>query len=288
MVIKFTALYCEAQIFIEHYHLKKVLDNDSTHFQQFTSESAQILLTITGTGEIAAACAVSTVCTKRPPARQDFLLNIGICACPIQQNGIFFIHKLIEQASGKTYYPDILYRHEFQEAELITGMVPWKNSGKKSAMQLHDMEAAALYQAGAYYFEPHQMIFIKAVSDTGRQDNRLSNGYVKQIIENYNHKIYSFIQQLLQIQQAAQNVPDRLTADVQSPDSLEQWFCRLCADLHCSKSMSDLLRKYIHYAALAEIDYQAATQKMYQEQKLPCKDKREGKQRFEELKQQLF
>ncbi|MDE6568410.1 MAG: hypothetical protein K2K70_11850, partial [Lachnospiraceae bacterium] len=62
----------------------------------------------------------------------------------------------------------------------------------------------------------------------------------------------------------------------------------LCADLHCSKVMGDSLRQHIHYWELAGIDYVSMIQDMYQEGLLPCKDKREGKLRFEELKKRLF
>lgn len=275
MIYIFTALYCEAHIFIKHFHLKKIMK--STHFQQFTNESSQILLTITGTGEIDAACAVSSVCTEHSPAQQDFLLNIGICACAEKQNEIFFIHKLVEQTSGKTFYPDILYCHNFREATLITGMVPQKNCEKGSGLLLHDMEAAAIYQAGAYFFAPHQMVFIKIISDAG-EDSRLSGEFVKQIMETHKEKLCAYIHQLLQINQAKHT----------GQTVLDKHFSQLCADLHCSKAMRDALYKYLHYAALAGIDYLAVIQKMYQENKLPCKDKREGKQRFEEFKQQLL
>lgn len=288
MIYIFTALYCEAQVLMKRLHLKKVVEN--TYFQQFANESSRILLTITGVGEIAAASAVSSVCTRRPPECQDFLLNIGICAGTTRPDGIYLIHKLVEQASGKTFYPDILYRHEFQEAGIVTGSVPWEKNSEKSTietfanesnMQLYDMEAAAVYQAGAYFFGPHQMIFLKVVSDTG-ETGKLSNEFVKQIMEKHDDKICALIQQLSQINN--QVAPDMQQAEI----SRKQWFGQLCADLHCSKTMCDLLRQSIHYAALAGIDYQAIAQKMYQEHKLPSKSKREGKRRFEEFRQQLF
>ena len=175
MIYLVTALYCEAQMFIEHFSLKKVMEN--TRFQQFASESGQILLTVSGVGEIAAASAVSSVCAKDLPGSDDFLMNVGICAAQGGQDGIFLIHKLTEQTTGKTFYPDMLYRHGFNEAELVTGMTVWKrhNSGRTadgvqlsgqdaaadgvrlSERCLYDMEAAGVYQAGAYFFAPHQM-----------------------------------------------------------------------------------------------------------------------------------
>ena len=52
--------------------------------------------------------------------------------------------------------------------------------------------------------------------------------------------------------------------------------------------MEDSLKNHIHYWELAGIDYVSVIQDMYREGLLPCRDKREGKLRFEELKKRLF
>lgn len=59
-------------------------------------------------------------------------------------------HKITEQATGKTFYPDILYRHPWKERELVTGMQPLQRAAAHGA--LYDMEAAAVYQAGIRFF----------------------------------------------------------------------------------------------------------------------------------------
>ncbi len=295
MIYIFTALYSEAHCMIRQFHLTKILEN--THFQQFINESEQILLTVCGVGEIAAAAAVSSVCTKYPPARSDFLLNIGSCACAEKHTGVFLVHKLIEQATGKTFYPDILFRHEFEEATLVTNMVPWKNPeneiysqmkrqiGEASEKVMYDMEACAIYQSGSCFFAPHQMIFLKVISDSG-ESVRLSDRYIKDLMECYKEKICAFIRQLMQI--TKQESMTALNRQFPNEHANGQWFHNLCADLRCSKAMEDSLSKYLHYASLAGIDYKAAIQRMYEEKKLPCKDKKEGKKRFEEFKQQLL
>lgn len=303
MIYIFTALYCEAHVFIEHFHLKKVLEN--TRFQQFASESKQMLLTISGVGEIAAAACVSSVCTSRPPERGDFLLNIGSCAGTAKQGSIFLIHKLTEHATGKTFYPDILYRHGFQETALTTRMQAFSGEDQQgqegiSRVCLYDMEAAAVYQAGAYFFGPHQMIFLKMVSDCG-EDSKPSGEFIRQLAEMHEEELAAFTEQLLQIMQdkgqpkhlrykqrsAAASQSD-ITDQKKQAECSESWTDQLCTDLHCSKTMCDLLRQYIRYAALAGIDYPKAVREMYQDHRLPCKNKREGKQRFEELKLRLL
>lgn len=292
MLYMITALYCEAQIFIQHFSLKKVLQN--THFQQFASQDAQILLTVSGVGEIAAASAVSSLCTQKPPGQDDFLINAGVCAAQSGEEGAFFVHKLTEQATGKTFYPDILYRHGFQEAELVTGMIPWRKKACRTTQLpnqkapaaaadmprrcLYDMEAAGVYQAGAYFFAPHQMQFLKVVSDRGEGD-RLSAEAVRQLMEGHRERICTYLEQLLRLVQGG---------DRQEDSGGRQVLDKLCADMHCSKAMQDSLSQYVRYAKLEGIDWQAAVKQMYAEQLLPCRDKREGKKCFEQVKQRLL
>ena len=52
--------------------------------------------------------------------------------------------------------------------------------------------------------------------------------------------------------------------------------------------MKDSLRQYIRYLTLSKSDYIDVINDMYEKGLLPCKDKREGKLCFEELKQRLF
>lgn len=294
MIYLFTALYGEAQMFIERFHLKKQMDG--TRFQQFRSESGQILLTVSGVGEIAAAAAVSSVCTQVPPGRHDFLLNVGICAGVPDGHGIYYIRKLTELTTGKTFYPDLLYIHGLPEAELWTVMKPWRraaqtdgmaeayshDTGAESGLKLYDMEAAAIYQAGAYFFSPHQMIFVKVISDSGEGET-LGTADARNCLQAYGKELCELLERLLRIVQM-ENRPEQA---VQYGET-EQLFQRLCADLHCSKAMADLLRQYVRYASLSGIDYCQVVQKLYEDNRLPCGNKREGKQCFEELKQRLF
>ena len=285
MIYIFCALYCEASILIKQFQLTKNPSN--TRFQEFHNESAGIRLTVTGVGEIAAASAVSSVCTKNRPTQGDVLLNIGTCARETGSDGIFLCNKIIEQTTGKTFYPDILYRYELPEETIVTGMMPYQAdddhtvSGMFSEGALYDMEAAAIYQSGSYFFGPHQMLFLKIVSDSGTVA-AVSKEQVALLMEVYREQLYGVIG-LLQ----------KITAEY-----AQRAFClyreqkgivdKLCTDLHCSKVMSDSLRQYIRYAVLTGRDTEAMIRSMYEEGLLPCKDKREGKIRFEEFKRRLL
>lgn len=283
MIYMFTALYCEASMFIRHFQLKKNPDN--TRFFEFYSETAGIRLTVTGIGEIAAAAAVSNVCAKYAPAPEDFLLNIGTCARMAGSGGAFLCNKITEQATGKTFYPDILYRHGFAEEMIVTGMRSWNAADIRSAAYsggaLYDMEAAAVYQAGSYFCGPHQMMFLKIVSDQGAED-AVTGERIGHLMEVYREPLCAFIEMLQDI--TAEHIREA-QGGYREPEALVQ---KLCADLHCSKTMRDSLRQYIRYCILTGTDVDAVTREMYAEGLLPCRDKREGKQRLEELKRRLF
>lgn len=310
MIYLFTALYEEAELFIRKFSLKKNLENP--RFQEFYHQEFGIRLTITGVGEIAAASAVSSICTQYKPKEGDILLNIGTCADIAGNNGIFVCHKIVEQATGKTFYPDLLYQHGLQEKTIVTGMLSYnrgecnvtemppsnrngytvpesfsshiENSGEVLLEHvggtLYDMEAAAIYQAGAYFFGPHQMIFLKVVSDAGTA-KRVSKEKVKHCMEINQEILFHVIEKISAITQEnwrGENV-------IQQEDKR---FETLCEDMHCSKVMRDLLGQHIHYWKLTGSDYISVIQDMYREGLLPCMDKKEGKYCFEELKRRLF
>lgn len=286
MIYLFTALYCEADLLIKRFHLEKNMEN--TRFQEFYHEKAGIRLTITGVGEIAAAAAVSSVCAAYNPKEEDLLLNIGSCAHLTGKNGVFVCNKIIEQATGKTFYPDLLYRHGMQEETIVTGMLPCNRkesivsgmSAEDPGKSLYDMEAAAIYQAGSYFFSPHQMMFIKVVSDAGMAKT-VSKENVEYLMKKYQDILCGFIEGLSVFTYKNRQKEDAIQRD-------RMWAGTLCTDMHCSKVMEDSLKQHLHYWELAGINYVSVIQDMYREGLLPSRDKREGKLRFEELKRRLF
>lgn len=286
MIYIFTALYCEAHIFIRHFNLIK--NQENTWFQQFYNEAAGIRLTITGVGEIAAAAAVGSVCSVYKPTQNDLLLNIGICAHTTKNDGIFLCSKIMEEATGRTFYPDMLYRHNFSEGTIITGMVPYHFDNDAAQMPantltetLYDMEAAAVYQTGIHFFGPHQMIFLKIVSDRGDAE-AVSKEQTILILEKYKDCIFDYIEQISAIMSKIGCHKSCLSKE---QETLIETFCM---DLHCSKAMKDSMRQYIQYLTLTKTDYVSIIRDMYDKKLLPCKDKREGKRRFEEFKRRLF
>lgn len=298
MIYVMMALYQEAHGLIRELELKK--NTAYAPFEVFDNESAGIRLVVTGVGEIAAAAATAAVCARDGADAADFLVNIGCCAAggcepadrdmdsgygaahAAQIGDLYVCHKITEQATGKTFYPDILYRHPWKERELVTGMQPLQRAAAHGA--LYDMEAAAVYQAGIRFFSPDRMLFLKVVSDFGVVgQERMTAETLAGLLEQHVKAVAAF---LANLREAADEEDALRSGGILQEDEavLEQLF----AVLHCSQTMRASARQYITYAALTGYDWKAELEEWYARGLLPCKDRREGKVRLEELKQVLL
>ena len=298
MIYVMMALYQEAHGLIRELELKK--NTAYAPFEVFDNESAGIRLVVTGVGEIAAAAATAAVCARDGADAADFLVNIGCCAAggcepadrdmdsgygaahASQIGDLYVCHKITEQATGKTFYPDILYRHPWKERELVTGMQPLQRAAAHGA--LYDMEAAAVYQAGIRFFSPDRMSFLKVVSDSGvAGQERMTAETLAGLLEQHVKAVAGFLANLWK---AADEEEALRSGGILQEDEavLEQIF----AALHCSQTMRASARQYITYAALTGYDWKVELEEWYARGLLPCKDRREGKVRLEELKQVLL
>ena len=304
MIYVVTALYQEAHGFIRELELKK--NTAYAPFEVFDNENAGIRLVVTGVGEIAAAAVVAAVCAQDGADAADFLINIGCCAaanagadsgCETVDSGmdsgygaahaaqigdLYVCHKITEQATGKTFYPDILYRHPWKERELVTGMQPLQRAAAHGA--LYDMEAAAVYQAGIRFFSPDRMLFLKVVSDFGiAGQERMTAEALTGLLEQHVKEVVAFLTNLREAADEEETL--RNDGILQEDETVLE---RLFAALHCSQTMRAAARQYITYAALTGYDWKAELEEWYARGLLPCKDRREGKVRLEELKQVLL
>ena len=304
MIYVVTALYQEEHGFIRELELKK--NTAYAPFEVFDNENAGIRLVVTGVGEIAAAAVVAAVCAQDGADAADFLINIGCCAaanagadsgCETVDSGmdsgygaahaaqigdLYVCHKITEQATGKTFYPDILYRHPWKERELVTGMQPLQRAAAHGA--LYDMEAAAVYQAGIRFFSPDRMLFLKVVSDFGiAGQERMTAEALTGLLEQHVKEVVAFLTNLREAADEEETL--RNDGILQEDETVLE---RLFAALHCSQTMRASARQYITYAALTGYDWKAELEEWYARGLLPCKDRREGKVRLEEFKQVLL
>lgn len=303
MIYIFTALYPEAKPLIRAFSLKKAVAG--LPFDVYENMDGDLRLVITGAGMTAAACGVSAVFGRYGAGERDHLINIGTCAAEnlasekkddteTGYSGIYLCHKITDRNTGHTYYPDMLYHHSFAEAEIITEPVVWEMSGDNrdklhlSGKQhindcrvlLHDMESAAVYQAGSFWLGPHQMSFMKAVSDEGAGE-KITPRILEHAVENNLEQIKAYVSDL---GQALKPDEEQQKKEQHCMNVAEQ----LCQELHCSQTMRAAVVQCVRYWTLADVDYQNVLDKMRADGELPCRDRREGKKRFEELKQRLL
>ena len=258
-------------------------------FDVFANDS--IRLVITGVGEINAAAAVSNIGGAYGISPDDEILNVGCGACFSSETclgSIFLGNKLTEQMTGRTFYPDMLIKTGYRECEIITAVRVLKE-GREQVV--YDMEAAAIYQAAAFFVGPHRMHFIKLVSDAGE---RIDQSKITELFALQEDKICGYIDILLSVGVNKTSIDDKTKGENMADgnatdDTKSAWnIDRLTSDMRCSKVMGDQLAQLIKYCRLSGIDYKSVLDEYYTNGLLPCESKREGKKCLFELKQRLL
>lgn len=114
-----TALYIEAKPLISLFNLKK--DNTYTKFQVFSNENIKLI--ISGTGKIKSATALTYLISNKDIKENDYIINIGFIASTnnnSQLGDIIYISKIQNAYSDTTFYPEMIYKHNFLEGSLTT------------------------------------------------------------------------------------------------------------------------------------------------------------------------
>ena len=312
MIHIFTALYPEAKPLIQALSLKKRAAQ--THYQQFLSEEGDLSLTITGVGPMQAAAVTASVLTDFEAGAQDQLLSLGTAArlttCPAS---MYHVNKITEAVTMRDFYPDMLLNTGLPEASLITGAKLYTKQESGYAADLYDMEAAAVYQAASMFLGPHQMNFLRIVTDDGLTQEEMETGMTMRTVTNVASESEACrisAPDTAQAQAAAAPAtsdPRSLAAHVtacvaQQVDSIvtvvdklraltaaeaaehhvlteneRQLVDKLIADAHFSKVMADECGQLIRYAALSELDWKQPIAALYAEGLVPTRDKRAGK-----------
>lgn len=114
---------------VEHLIKKLSLGKRKTSFPFLQYEGEEILLTITGQGQVNASVSVAATLQEEKAKKGDLLLSLGSAAAILGRNRAaedllgrwFWIQKLEQQSTGRCFYPDLLYKLDFPEAKLLTG-----------------------------------------------------------------------------------------------------------------------------------------------------------------------
>ena len=265
MIYVLTALQAEAKPLIRRWNLKK----EEGRLQVFSNE--RIRLAVTGTGPLSASALTGALLASHPIQPQDFLINAGICAGPEEEprGTVFLIHKLTDTMTGRDYYPDLIHTALNKEACLKTG--PSVYTGTISSGTLYDMEGAAIFHAGSLFLSPHQMRFLKVISDHG--NSFPSPEEVTSLMEG----ILPVLEEELQAME--QQCPGE--APVLSEEEIP-W-----ADFRASVTMKRQLHQLLLYCELSGTDWWEIMEQYRREGKLPCRTREEGKFLMEELRHAL-
>lgn len=120
----------------------------------------------------------------------DHVTNIGVCAGE-NIGQIYLCNKII---GDKTYYPDILIKNSLEQKQIKTvNYVVAPDEVANNPDTLFDQEAAIIYKESQKYISPHQISFLKIVSDAGINDFNEVRKNIPILIENKIPKIKNFI-----------------------------------------------------------------------------------------------
>ena len=265
MLYIFCALYSEAKPFVEKYDLAR--DMTFHHYQVFRNDD--VILTVTGTGVLSAAMAVTEVCACIPPVSCDCMLNAGMSGTTdagIGKGDVFLVNRIVDDVTKKEYFPDMLYDHGFAEKAVCTVTRPGYVEGF-----LTDMESSGIYAAGEKFFTADRMVFLKVVSDTGDTES-VTDEILEMCTYGLLDKTGTMIDDL--IERSRSGVEDK---------ELGERIERLAEDMRLSVTMTSGLKQLLRYMRIEGEDVSGLIDRIYRENVLPVTKKNEGKKIYDEI-----
>lgn len=279
MIYICTALPFEAYPFINMLLLKR--DSKLTRFPVY--ENDEIRLIITGTNNINAAIGVTYLLSNVQISSEDILINIGICGCMNKDFLIgspYLIHKIKDHTTGRTYFPEMLYAHNFLETSLETcSRVITADDRELITEPLIDMEASSIYQAASYFIKPHQLIFMKIISDH-LEDIKLSKDDISALISPYVNPLIEWMKSI------SSTILINNNTFIKEEIQLYEEIIR---DLHLSKTMQSQLKQLLLYAKSCNKPISSIMREFQLHNDIAdLKVKTEGKRYFDLLQSELI
>ncbi|MBR1738528.1 MAG: hypothetical protein IJ736_16230 [Firmicutes bacterium] len=269
MIYIASALYEEGKSFIEKFRAKK--DMTYKRLQVFRGNEAVII--ICGTSMIKSAVNVTEVLCKEDIGEKDFFFNIGICGGQrgkTEKGEIYYINKITDMTTGKSYYPSVLYRQEFKEGE-IAAYSTEVTDGLIGDISMCDMESAAIYQSAVRFFENDRMIFLKTVSDYC--DGNYDIVEIKEIIEKANERIYEWVKRFC----CEENNDDERIID------------EFCRKMRFNENMTRRAKELLLYYECDGGDIEKFTEEFIKENAIgEISGKREGKEYLDRLERKII
>ena len=247
-----TALYIEAKPLISLFNLKK--DNTYTKFQVFSNENIKLI--ISGTGKIKSATALTYLISNKDIKENDYIINIGFIANSnnsSQLGDIVYISKIQNAYSDTTFYPEMIYKHNFLEGSLTTFD---KIIEKKiENIEYIDMEAYGFFQTASIFFKKDKIIVLKIISDILKEklEDRILIDFKNENLFNENYKkIYDFLLKFVNtptdnknnFNNNEQDLIKKVLENLKLSDTMTYDFFNILKYLKIKYGNIDILKKY--------------------------------------------
>lgn len=237
------------------------------------------MLTVSGMGTVLAASATTYLLTRFGfSPEKDFLINFGSCAG--KEPGFHLINRITDEATGRSFYPDMLYDLSAcglpasSEKELVT--VSKVVASLKDPNVLYEMEASAIFLAASRFVPPHRMIFLKYVSDSGTDDpKKITSAMLQEGADKQVDKVLLVL--------------DHLKTIVEEDYALdEDLLISVYLNLKASETMRHEICQLFRYAKAENIDMEKILSDLENEGVYPVNSKREGKEVLDVIRKRLI
>lgn len=272
MIYIFTAIYCEAKPLIEKFSLSS---DGGYPFAGFISPDGKIRLTLTGVGKTYAAAAVSYVHAHYKITKDDFVINVGTCAGGRNMDGVYVINKVTDEDTGRSYYPDMIYRTGIRESQVTTvSDVVTEEKALTDPDMLWEMEASGIADIVRILMPPDRVMFIKVVSDNGAEGKKaITEELLERVIREHVDEISDALELLLEVPSAeTRSVDEEKMAEV----------------FRCSETMRQDLIKLLIYCRNSGRDVDGILVSMSDDGFLPAPDRKSGKVALNEFKKRIL
>ena len=238
-----SALKSESQPFIKFYNLEK-----DRRFSFPVFRNKDLYLLGIGVGKKYIKKRVNDFIQKIGKSSIQFI-NVGLAGGKksIHTIGdIFIINKIKDENSKKFYFPDILYKHTFQESEVSTVCKEITNGGAEFS-GLVDMEASEIFKVCSKLSSVHNLIFLKVVSDyMDKSFGNFEKDHVSTLMKLNLKEIVAFIKY--------SNLSDNRKHEILN-DFDKQWLVQTIKILRLTKTQSLMLEKYFKGKKIRNPDF---------------------------------
>lgn len=274
MIYITAAMYCELKPFIDKLNLKR--DLSVNRFQLFRNE--EVTCVVSGVGKLSAAIATTFLLSRYEINEYDIFVNIGVCGCAneaLDSGDIVLCNKIIDNDNQNTYFPDMMFKHDFLEGTLETfSKVVTKDYLDITKGDIVDMEGVGVYKAASLFMHTHQIIILKIVSDK-LADLDLNTKDIELLISKKVDVINNWIKTIHEV---------TLENDGVLSDEDEYYIEKINDNLKLTEYMKNLLLQLSKNYKL----YHSNLDLLREYSQVICNNKNEGKINFAKLKDRLM